>query len=116
MNPVNATALYVSASRSVLQCDPRDPRELAELCKVLPFFRQSLSCLVCGKSPAGSFYANPTAVLHYICNKTRLFSSIELVCLWGRAVIFMLRSGTEGNIGIFNVGWIYAISCSHNIR
>ena len=49
MNPVNATSLYVSASRSVLQCDPRDPRALAELCKLLPFFRQSLSCLVCGK-------------------------------------------------------------------
>ena len=49
MNPVNATALYVSASRSVLQCDPRDPRALAELCKLLPFFRQSLSCLVCGE-------------------------------------------------------------------
>lgn len=49
MNPVNATSLYVSASRSVLQCDPRDPRSLAELCKLLPFFRQSLSCLVCGE-------------------------------------------------------------------
>ena len=49
MNPVNATSLYVSASRSVLQCDPRDPRALAELCKLLPFFRQSLSCLVCGQ-------------------------------------------------------------------
>lgn len=49
MNPVNATSLYVSASRSVLQCDPRDPRALAELCKLLPFFRQSLSCLVCGE-------------------------------------------------------------------
>ena len=55
MNPVNATALYVSASRSVLQCDPRDPRALAELCKLLPFFRQSLSCLVCGKCVFLSF-------------------------------------------------------------
>lgn len=49
MNPVNATSLFVSATRSVLQCDPRDPRALAELCKLLPFFRQSLSCLVCGE-------------------------------------------------------------------
>lgn len=49
MNPVNATTLYVSACRSVLQCDPRDPRALAELYKLLPFFRQSLSCLVCGR-------------------------------------------------------------------
>lgn len=49
MNPVNATALFVSAARSVLQCDPRDPRALAEVCRLLPFFRQSLSCLVCGE-------------------------------------------------------------------
>lgn len=50
MNPVNATTLYVSACRSVLQCDPRDPQALAELYKLLPFFRQSLSCLACGKN------------------------------------------------------------------
>lgn len=49
MNPVNATTLYVSACRSVLQCDPRDPQALAELYKLLPFFRQSLSCLACGE-------------------------------------------------------------------
>lgn len=59
MNPVNATSLYVSASRSVLQCDPRDPRALAELCKLLPFFRQSLSCLVCGESAAPSAAPRP---------------------------------------------------------
>lgn len=50
MNPVKATALYVSASRAVLQCDPRQPHTLAEMYKLLPFFRQSLACLVCGKN------------------------------------------------------------------
>lgn len=53
MNPVNATALYVSACRSVLRCDPRDPQALSELYKLLPFFRQSLSCLVCGTLTSG---------------------------------------------------------------
>lgn len=47
---MNATALYVSACRSVLQCDPRDPEALTEIFKLLPFFRQSLGCLVCGES------------------------------------------------------------------
>lgn len=51
MNPVNATTLYVSASRAVLQCDPRQPHTFAEMYTLLPFFRQSLACLVCGKHP-----------------------------------------------------------------
>lgn len=49
MNPVNSTALYVSACRSLLQCDPKDPKTYGGLFNVLPFFRDSLSCLVCGK-------------------------------------------------------------------
>ncbi|XP_027860555.1 E3 ubiquitin-protein ligase MSL2b [Xiphophorus couchianus] len=67
MNPVNATALYVSASRSVLQCDPGDPRELAELCKVLPFFRQSLSCLVCGNLLQDPIAPTNSSCQHYVC-------------------------------------------------
>lgn len=49
MNPVNATSLYLSACRSVLQCDVGDPETYAELYRVLPFFRDSLCCLACGK-------------------------------------------------------------------
>nr|XP_020454445.1 E3 ubiquitin-protein ligase MSL2-like [Monopterus albus] len=67
MNPVNATSLYVSASRSVLQCDPRDPRALAELCKLLPFFRQSLSCLVCGNLLQDPIAPTNSACQHYVC-------------------------------------------------
>ncbi|CAL8319012.1 unnamed protein product [Boreogadus saida] len=67
MNPVNATALYVSASRSVLQCDPRDPRALAELCKLLPFFRQSLSCLVCGNLLQDPIAPTDSSCQHYVC-------------------------------------------------
>ncbi|KAJ3611301.1 hypothetical protein NHX12_021317 [Muraenolepis orangiensis] len=67
MNPVNATALYVSASRSVLQCDPRDPRALAELCKLLPFFRQSLSCLVCSNLLQDPIAPTDSSCQHYVC-------------------------------------------------
>ncbi|XP_028288413.1 E3 ubiquitin-protein ligase MSL2b [Parambassis ranga] len=67
MNPVNATSLYVSASRSVLQCDPRDPRALAELCKLLPFFRQSLSCLVCGNLLQDPVAPTNSSCQHYVC-------------------------------------------------
>uniref|UniRef100_A0A7N8YMV5 E3 ubiquitin-protein ligase MSL2 n=1 Tax=Mastacembelus armatus TaxID=205130 RepID=A0A7N8YMV5_9TELE len=67
MNPVNATSLYVSASRSVLQCDPRDPRALAELCRLLPFFRQSLSCVVCGNLLQDPIASINSACQHYVC-------------------------------------------------
>lgn len=62
MNPVNATALYVSASRAVLQCDPRRPQTFAEMYKQLPFFRQSLACLVCGKLQSLLFCATTSPI------------------------------------------------------
>ncbi|XP_048845647.1 E3 ubiquitin-protein ligase MSL2-like [Brienomyrus brachyistius] len=67
MNPVNATALYVSACRSVLQCDPRDSQSVAELCKLLPFFRQSLSCLVCGNLLQDPIAPTNSTCQHYVC-------------------------------------------------
>lgn len=67
MNPVNATALFVSAARSVLQCDPREPRALAEVCRLLPFFRQSLSCLVCGNLLADPIAPVDSSCQHYVC-------------------------------------------------
>uniref|UniRef100_A0A8C2YJI0 MSL complex subunit 2 n=1 Tax=Chinchilla lanigera TaxID=34839 RepID=A0A8C2YJI0_CHILA len=51
MNPVNATALYISASRLVLNYDPGDPKAFTEINRLLPYFRQSLSCCVCGWAP-----------------------------------------------------------------
>uniref|UniRef100_A0A8C6UYZ1 MSL complex subunit 2a n=1 Tax=Neogobius melanostomus TaxID=47308 RepID=A0A8C6UYZ1_9GOBI len=63
MNGVNATALYVSASRAVLQCDPRQPHTFTDMYTLLPFFRQSLSCLVCGSH----FPANPDCQ-HSVCS------------------------------------------------
>ncbi|KAM4624765.1 E3 ubiquitin-protein ligase MSL2-like [Polymixia lowei] len=67
MNPVNATALYVSASRAVLQCDPRRPQTFAEMYKMLPFFRQSLACLVCGKLLQDPIAPTNSVCQHYVC-------------------------------------------------
>ncbi|KAG2463006.1 E3 ubiquitin-protein ligase MSL2-like [Polypterus senegalus] len=67
MNPVNATALYVSACRSVLQCDPRDPQSFAELYKLFPFFRQSLACLVCGNLLQDPIAPTNSTCQHYVC-------------------------------------------------
>lgn len=67
MNPVNATALYVSACRSLLQCDPKDPETYGGLFNVLPFFRESLSCLVCGEYILNkAMYERPCYVLNVV--------------------------------------------------
>ncbi|KAI5091959.1 male-specific lethal 2-like [Silurus meridionalis] len=67
MNPVNATALFVSACRSVLLCDPQDPQALSELHRLLPFFRQSLSCLVCGNLLQNPIAPTNSSCQHYVC-------------------------------------------------
>ncbi|XP_043078055.1 E3 ubiquitin-protein ligase MSL2a [Puntigrus tetrazona] len=67
MNPVNATALYVSACRSLLQCDPKDPGTYGGLFNVLPFFRDSLSCLVCGNLLQDPVAPKNSSCQHYVC-------------------------------------------------
>ncbi|XP_051252345.1 E3 ubiquitin-protein ligase MSL2a [Dicentrarchus labrax] len=67
MNPVSATTLYVSASRAVLQCDPRQPNTFAEMYTLLPFFRQSLACLVCGKLLQDPISPTHPECQHYVC-------------------------------------------------
>ncbi|XP_042574193.1 E3 ubiquitin-protein ligase MSL2a [Cyprinus carpio] len=67
MNPVNATALYVSACRSLLQCDPKDPDTYGGLFNVLPFFRDSLSCLVCGNLLQDPVAPKNSSCQHYVC-------------------------------------------------
>lgn len=74
MNPVNTTALYVSASRAVLQCDPRQPHSFAEMYKLLPFFRKSLACLVCGK-----WFENIIATQHTFSPALMLFATLYSV-------------------------------------
>uniref|UniRef100_A0A8C2MGT6 MSL complex subunit 2 n=1 Tax=Cricetulus griseus TaxID=10029 RepID=A0A8C2MGT6_CRIGR len=59
MNPVNATALYISASRLVLNYDPGDPKAFTEINRLLPYFRQSLSCCVCGETGWYNLDASP---------------------------------------------------------
>ncbi|XP_051841560.1 E3 ubiquitin-protein ligase MSL2 [Antechinus flavipes] len=67
MNPVNATALYISASRLVLNYDPGDPKSFTEINRLLPFFRQSLSCCVCGNLLQDPIAPTNSTCQHYVC-------------------------------------------------
>ncbi|XP_061599788.1 E3 ubiquitin-protein ligase MSL2a [Cololabis saira] len=61
MNPARATALYVSASRAVLQ------GSLAEMYRLLPCLRQALACLVCGKLLQDPISPTHPECQHYVC-------------------------------------------------
>ncbi|XP_038607350.1 E3 ubiquitin-protein ligase MSL2 [Tachyglossus aculeatus] len=67
MNPVNATALYISASRLVLTYEPGDPKAFAEISRLLPYFRQSLSCCVCGNLLQDPIAPTNSTCQHYVC-------------------------------------------------
>ncbi|KAM4694650.1 E3 ubiquitin-protein ligase MSL2 [Discoglossus pictus] len=71
MNPVNATALYISASRLVLNYHPGDPQGSAEICKMLPFFRQALSCCVCGNLLEDPIAPINSTCQHYVCKQCK---------------------------------------------
>ncbi|XP_068136490.1 E3 ubiquitin-protein ligase MSL2 [Hyperolius riggenbachi] len=71
MNPVNATTLYITASRLVLNYDSGDPQASAEICKMLPFFRQALACCVCGNLLEDPIAPINSTCQHYVCKQCK---------------------------------------------
>ncbi|XP_022098710.1 E3 ubiquitin-protein ligase MSL2-like [Acanthaster planci] len=64
---MNATTLYVSTCRYILQAEHNDPNTWSDLYRRLPYLRQSLSCCVCAgllKDPMGP--SNSTCQ-HFVC-------------------------------------------------
>ncbi|CAI9618618.1 unnamed protein product [Staurois parvus] len=71
MNPVNATTLYITASRLVLNYDSGDPQASAEICKMLPFFRQALACCACGNLLEDPIAPINSTCQHYVCKQCK---------------------------------------------
>ncbi|XP_007885556.2 E3 ubiquitin-protein ligase MSL2 [Callorhinchus milii] len=67
MNPVNATSLYVSTCRYIMQCEPQEPGSFSDLYKLLPYLRQSLSCCVCGNLLKDPIAPTNSTCQHYVC-------------------------------------------------
>eukprot|EP00057_Strongylocentrotus_purpuratus_P023701 XP_011678175.1 PREDICTED: uncharacterized protein LOC592260 [Strongylocentrotus purpuratus] len=64
---MNATALYVSTCRYILQADFENGESWGDLYRLLPYLRQSLSCCVCGSllnDPLGPTDSN---CQHFVC-------------------------------------------------
>ncbi|XP_072547297.1 E3 ubiquitin-protein ligase MSL2a [Salminus brasiliensis] len=67
MNPSSATSLYLSTCRAALGCDPQLPESFTELYNLLPFFRDALSCLVCGNLLQDPVTPNASSCQHFVC-------------------------------------------------
>ncbi|XP_023937814.1 E3 ubiquitin-protein ligase MSL2 [Bicyclus anynana] len=79
---MNPTSLYVSTCRLIISADANDKSSWSDLFRVLPYLRQSLSCIVCGnllKEP----YTPNLGCQHHVCkNCIQWRKKIKPPCSW----------------------------------
>lgn len=68
---MNATSLYVSTCRLVLQADVDDPNSWTDLYRLVPYLRQSLSCSVCTNLLIEPHTPRDTKCQHHVCRTCR---------------------------------------------
>ncbi|KOC63541.1 Male-specific lethal 2 like protein [Habropoda laboriosa] len=68
---MNATSLYVSTCRLVLQADADDPNSWTDLYRLVPYLRQSLSCTVCSNLLIEPYTPTETNCQHHVCRGCR---------------------------------------------
>ncbi|XP_035724607.1 E3 ubiquitin-protein ligase MSL2-like isoform X3 [Vespa mandarinia] len=68
---MNATSLYVSTCRLVLQADSEDPNSWTDLYRLVPYLRQSLSCTVCSNLLIEPHTPTETNCQHHVCRGCR---------------------------------------------
>ncbi|EFN76701.1 E3 ubiquitin-protein ligase MSL2 isoform X4 [Harpegnathos saltator] len=68
---MNATSLYVSTCRLVLQADVDDLNSWTDLYRLVPYLRQSLSCTVCSNLLIEPHTPTETNCQHHVCRGCR---------------------------------------------
>lgn len=68
---MNATSLYVSTCRLVLQANADDPTSWQDLYKLFPSLRQSLSCSVCGNLLIEPYTPTESNCQHHVCRSCK---------------------------------------------
>lgn len=68
---MNATSLYVSTCRLVLQADAEDQNSWTDLYRLVPYLRQSLSCTVCSNLLIEPHTPTETNCQHHVCRGCR---------------------------------------------
>ena len=67
---MNATSLYVSTCRLVIQANTEEQSSWNDLYRLLPYLRQALSCTVCDKLLVEP-YSPESACQHHVCKSCR---------------------------------------------
>ena len=84
---MNATSLYVTTSRLVLQQshDCTSDQNWTDLYRLVPYLRQSLSCTVCGRMLIEPFKPSDGKCQHHICRGcVRGRKNLKPTCCWCR--------------------------------
>lgn len=68
---MNATSLYVSTCRLVLQADSDDVNSWTDLYRLVPYLRQSLSCTVCSNLLIEPYTPTETNCQHHVCKSCK---------------------------------------------
>lgn len=68
---MNATSLYVSTCRLILQANAEDTASWTDLSRLVPFLRQSLSCTVCGSLLVEPHTPTETNCQHHVCKSCK---------------------------------------------
>lgn len=71
---MNASSLYVSTCRLIIQSDLDDQSSWCDLYRLVPYLRQSLSCTVCENLLIDPQTPSDNACQHHVCKQ----------CKWGR--------------------------------
>lgn len=80
---MNATSLYVSTCRLVLQADLEDPNSWTDLYRLVPYLRQSLSCSVCSNLLIEPHTPKETNCQHHVCRMCRGGrKKLKPTCMW----------------------------------
>ena len=68
---MNATSLYVSTTRLVIQANADDHASWSDLYRLFPYLRQSLSCTVCDKLLIEPYTPTESSCQHHVCKSCR---------------------------------------------
>lgn len=80
---MNATSLYVSTCRLVLQADSDEPNSWQDLYRLVPYLRQSLSCTVCSNLLIEPHTPNENHCQHHVCRTCRGGRKrLKPSCIW----------------------------------
>ena len=80
---MNATSLYVSTCRLVIQANAQEQSSWSDLYRLLPYLRQSLSCTVCDKLLIEPYTPADGTCQHHVCKSCRGGKKrLKPSCVW----------------------------------